>query len=237
MKTERLLYQENNQDLEAFIAYPLKALKEKTPVVILCHAWKGRDDFICEKAKEIANLGWVGFSLDMYGKGVLGNSKEENISLKKPFVENREKLQKRVFKAFEKACSLPYVDREKVAVLGYGFGGMCALDLARCGAKLKRVISVYGHLDSPPRSLVQEIQAKILVLHGSCDPIVPQEELRRFEKEMEASKVDWQVHIYGGAMHAFATPGANIPAAGILYHPKAAERSFLAIQSFLHEIF
>jgi dienelactone hydrolase len=232
--TEAISYQDGSRDLEAFVAYPSV---ERRPLVILCHAWRGKDEFICDKAREVAQWGYVGFALDMYGKGILGKSKDENAALKRPFVEDRDMLQKRVIKAFEVACSLPYVDVSQIAVLGYGFGGICALDLARAGADLKGAISVYGHFDSPPQSLKKQIKAKILILHGYHDKIVPQEELDRFEREMNAAKVDWQAHIYGGTMHAFATPGANDPQSGILYNSTAASRSWIAIYNFLNEIF
>lgn len=234
MHTIKIPYQDQEVDLEAFVAYPSE---EKRPVVILCHAWKGKDDFICEKAKEIAEWGYVGFALDMYGKGVLGKSKEENAALKKPFMENRQLLLNRVVAGFKIACNLPYVDSKYVAILGFGFGGVCALDLARSGADLKGAISVYGHFEPPPNLLMQSIKAKILVLHGYKDPITPQDELRSFELEMNKSRIDWQAHIYGDAMHAFATPGANDPSSGILYNPVAASRAWTAIHNFLDEIF
>lgn len=226
-------YQDNGIELEGFAVYPIE---EKRPVVILCHAWSGRDNFICEKAREIASWGYVGFALDMYGKGVLGKSKEENANLKRPFIEDRHLLQKRVIKAYEAACSLPYADSSRVAVLGFGFGGLCALDLARSGADLKGAVSVYGHFDPPPSSLIKAIKAKILVLHGYNDPVAPQAELIRFEKEMNDSQVDWQAHIYGNTMHAFAAPGANDPESGILYHPVSAARAWTAIHHFLDEV-
>lgn len=234
VQSEVIPYHENNTSLEAFVAYPSK---KKNPLVILCHAWRGRDDFITAKAIEVAKWGYVGFALDMYGKGVLGKSKAENADLKRPFLENREMLQRRVIKAFEVACSLPYVDVTQIAVLGYGFGGVCALDLARSGVDLKGAISIYGHFDPPPLSLIKLIRAKILILHGYNDPVSPQVELCRFENEMNTAKVDWQAYIYGGAMHAFATPGVNDPLSGILYNPTAASRSWLAIYNFLKEIF
>jgi len=173
----------------------------------------------------------------MYGKGVLGKSKEENVALKKPFVENRQLLLDRVVRGFEVACSLPYVDSKRVAILGFGFGGVCALDLARSGADLKGAISVYGHFEPPSDSLMQSVKAKILILHGYKDPISPQSEFKNFEMEMNKSKVDWQAHIYGDAMHAFATPGANDQTSGILYNSVAASRSWTAIHNFLDEIF
>lgn len=227
-------YEDLEAKLEGFVAYPSP---KKQPAIILCHAWKGRDEFICEQAKLMANWGYAGFALDMYGKGVLGKSKEENAAFKKPFIDDRKLLQRRVLKAFEVALHLPYVDPHRIAVLGFGFGGICALDLARSGVDLKGAISVYGHFEPPPAALIKPIQAKILVLHGHDDPVVPPSELSMFEKEMTQAKVDWQAHIYGGAMHAFATPGANDPASGILYHPVAAKRAQLALRNFLDEVF
>lgn len=234
IETANIPYTDNGCSLEAFVAIPSK---KKRPLVILCHAWKGKDDFICEKAKEIARRGYVGFALDMYGKGIIGKSKEENAFLKKPFIEDRHLLQRRVVKAFDVACSLPCVDESQVAVLGFGFGGVCALDLARSGANLKGAISLYGHFDPPPASLIDTIKAKILILHGFNDPIATCEELHRFEIEMNAQNVDWQAHIYGGTMHAFATPGASDPASGILYNPISASRAWHSVESFLEEIF
>jgi dienelactone hydrolase len=227
-------YQDKEVELEGFAAY---SCEEKRPLVILCHAWKGRDDFICEKAMAIAEWGYVGFALDMYGKGVLGKSNAENAVLKKPFVENRQLLLDRVIKGFEVACGLPYADSKQVAILGYGFGGLCALDLARSGADLKGAISVYGHFEPPPNPSLESVKAKILIHHGHKDSISSQNELGNFENEMSRAQIDWQTHTYGEAMHAFATPTANDPGSGILYNPIAAKRSWKAIHNFLDEIF
>ncbi len=227
-------YTDHGTALEGFAAYPSSG---KHPAVILCHAWRGRDPFICEKAESIARWGYVGFALDMYGQGILGSSKEENAALKKPFIDDRKLLQRRVLKAFEIVQSLPYVDPERIAVLGFGFGGICALDLARSGALLQGAISIYGHFSPPPTVLIKPIRAKVLILHGYQDPITPQVELLAFEKEMNTAGVDWQVHTYGSAMHAFANPEANDPSSGILYHPVSAERAWLTVQHFLTEIF
>lgn len=225
-------YQDDATVLEAFVAYPDE---RKRPLVLLCHAWSGRDEFICAKAREMAELGYVGFALDMYGKGILGKSKTENASLKKPFVDNREMLQKRVLRAFEVARHLPYVDPQRIAVLGFGFGGICALDLVRSGADVKGAISVYGHLNPPPASLIKPSHAKLLILHGYQDPIVSQEEIKNFQEEVK--DMDWQMNYYGNAMHAFATPSANDPEFGILYNPVAASRAEKAVHLFLKELF
>lgn len=234
MQTAAILYEDQGAHLEGFAAY---SGSEKRPLVILCHAWKGKDPFICEKTQEIASWGYSGFALDMYGKGILGRTKEENSALKKPFMEDRSLLQKRVVKAFEVACHLPCVDSTRVAVVGFGFGGVCALDLARSGANLKGAVSIYGHFDPPPPFLIQPIQAKILILHGYNDPVTPQDELIRFEKEMNEAKADWQAHVYGNTMHAFANRDANDALSGIVYNPVAAARAWVSVRTFLTEIF
>jgi len=222
-------YHDDHAELEGFAVYPTT---EKRPLVILCHAWKGRDDFICKKALEVASWGYAAFALDMYGKGVLGHSKEQNAALKRPFVENRSLLQKRVLRGYEVATTLPYADPERVVVVGFGFGGVCAFDLARCGVQLQGVVSVYGHFDAPPNS--KAITAKVLVLHGYDDPVASQEELRGFLNEL---KGDWQAHIYGHTMHAFANPEASDPSSGLMYNPISAARAWASAKDFLAEIF
>jgi dienelactone hydrolase len=234
MHSTLIPYHDQETTLEGFVAYPGE--EKKRPLVILCHTWGGRDEFICEKARLLAKLGYVGFALDMYGKGILGKSKAENAALKKPFIHDRRMLQRRVIKGMEAAAELPYTDSRRIAVMGFGFGGICALDLARSGADLRGAVSIYGHFDPPPSELVKAIRAKILVLHGYLDPIVPLDELARFEKEMSRAKVDWQVHLFGNAMHAFATPGVSDTEAGLLYDPLAAKRAWSMAQSFLAEV-
>lgn len=229
-------YQDQDTQLEGFVAYPNQTVS-KRPVVILCHAWRGNDPFICEKAKEIAEWGYIGFALDIYGKGVLGQTKEENVALKKPWMENRIALQRRLLKSYEVASHLPHADPKNIAALGFGFGGMCALDLARSGVPLKGAVSIYGHFDPPPKEYTQPIHAKILILHGAQDTITTREELNRFENQLNVAQVDWQAQIYGGTLHAFATPGVNDPVSGVLYNPISAARAWQASRDFFDEIF
>lgn len=204
--------------------------------MILCHAWRGRDPFVEENSKLIASWGYAAVAIDMYGKGVLGKTKEECAALKKPFMEDRELLQKRALKGFETASSLPYVDPNRIAVLGFGFGGTCALDIGRSGANLKGTISVYGHLASShlPK---KAIRGKVFVLHGYKDPIVTMNEFGIFGKEMDEAKVDWQAHIFGRAKHAFATPSANDDESGIIYDPDSAKAAWELIRNFLTLVF
>lgn len=233
MKTEFIPYNDNGVELEGFSAHPSE---EKRPVVILCHAWAGRDPYIMEKAKLMSEWGYVGFALDMYGKGVLGKTREENAALKLPFIKDRQMLQKRLIKALEVVTALPYADKNRIAVVGFGFGGLCALDFARSGANLKGVISVYGHYESPKNVPLKPILAKVLVLHGYNDPIVTMKELGVFQQEMDNLKVDWQVQLFSNCLHAFTNPSANDAAFGTLYNPLATNRSWISIKNYINEI-
>ncbi len=232
--TNTLVYHDQETTLEAFAAYDPQEIR---PLVLLCHAWSGRDAFISEKAELMAQWGYVGFALDMYGKGIVGKAKEENAALKAPFIHDRKLLLARATKGFEVARDLPYCDKSRIAVLGFGFGGICALDLARSGAPLAGAISIYGHFEPPKNLGHHNIQAKILAFHGYDDPIVPLKELHAFEKEMTDAHVDWQVHTYSNTMHAFANPKANDPQFGTAYHEASASRTWIAIEQFLAEIF
>lgn len=229
MRTTTLIYEEGSTQLEAFVAYPER---ENAPLVLLCHAWRGRDDFICKKAEELAQKGYIGFALDIYGKGILGDSPGKNAALKKPFLEDRRLLQKRLLRGYEKAYELS----QEIVVLGYGFGGLGALDLARCGVPLKGAISVYGHFEPPP-FLTKPIQCKILILHGYRDKVAKVEELHVFERELNEMGVDFQTHLFGQSMHAFMNPKTNMPEKGIAYDKLSAARADQQIDLFLEEIY
>src|SRR5207302_977575 len=151
---------------------------------ILCHAWRGRDDFVCEKAIEFAEEGYAAFALDIYGKGILGNNKEENSALMQPFMKDRALLQRRLHAALKAFQKQTIVDPKRIAAIGFCFGGLCALDFARMGADLKAVISVHGLLGNPDNLISKHIKAKVLALHGYDDPMVPLDQVNNFEKEM-----------------------------------------------------
>jgi len=222
--------------LEAYFAFD-DAITERRPAVLISHAWGGRDDFVAEKANKLAELGYVGFALDMYGKGVLGNSPEQNSKLMQPFMADRGLLQKRIKAALYAVRLLPWVDDSKIAAMGFCFGGLCVLDLARAGADLKGVVSFHGLLGAPDNLVTNSIKAKVLALHGHDDPMGSVEQVLAFEQEMTKASADWQLHTYGHTMHAFTNPKANDPAFGTVYQANADKRSWLAMKNFLAEVF
>ena len=146
MITQYLDYSDGSEVLEAYIAYEETEIQK--PLVLVAHDWSGRREFACRAAEKIANMGYVGFALDMYGKGVFGSDgdTELNTSLMNPLAMNRSVLRDRVRAALVAGRNVPQVDPTKVAAMGYCFGGMCVLELARSGADILGVISIHGIL-------------------------------------------------------------------------------------------
>ncbi len=229
-------YVDGDTVLEAFFAFD-DAIQGQRPAVLVSHPWAGRSEFTANKARELAKLGYVGFALDMYGAGKLGQTDAECSALMRPFVEDRALLQRRILAAFANVKLLPWVDDKKIAAIGFCFGGLCVLDLARSGANVKGVVSFHGLLNAPDNLENSKIAAKILALHGHDDPLVPPEQVAAFEAEMTKAGADWQLHAYGNTVHAFTNPLATDFAAGYKFDENANRRSWQAMENFLTEIF
>lgn len=234
--TNTVAYMDGDAVLEAFFAFD-DALSGRRPAVLINHAWGGRDDFVAEKAKKLAALGYLGFALDIYGKGVLGSGPEENAGLMQPFMSDRAMLQRRIQAALAAVRLMPWVDDARIAAIGFCFGGLCVLDLARTGADIKGVVSFHGLLGAPDNTKGHRIKAKVLALHGNDDPMVPVEHVIAFQQEMTEAGADWQFHSYGNTLHAFTNPVANDPGFGTVYQADADRRSWLSMQNFLEEVF
>lgn len=229
-------YMDGDVQLEAFFAFD-DSVSGRRPAVLINHTWAGRDEFVAEKARKLAGLGYVGFAVDMYGKGILGSGPEENARLMQPLMDDRAMLQRRMQAALYAVKLLPWVDDSKIAAIGFCFGGLCVLDLARTGVDIKGVVSFHGLLGAPGNTQGNAIKAKVLALHGYDDPLAPPEQVLAFEQEMTAAGADWQLHAYGHTMHAFTNPVANNPDSGMVYQPVADRRSWQSMQNFLAELF
>lgn len=234
--TQTVNYRDGETLLEAFIAFD-DAISGYRPAVLIHPTWVGRDDFVTNKAQKIAELGYVGIAIDVYGKGVLGTSPEENATLMQPFMEDRLLLRNRLMAAFRAAKLMPWVDSHTIAAIGFCFGGLCALDLARSGINLKGVVSFHGMLHAPDDIKTHTIKAKILALHGNEDPLAPVADVFTFEQEMTAAHADWQLHTYGNTGHAFTNPALHDKTSGFYYQMDADRRSWQAMQNFLAEVF
>ena len=207
------------------------------PAVMIVHAWAGRSGFECDKALALAGLGYAGFAVDLYGKGVLGASVEENAGLMQPFLDDRSLLQSRLTTALETLKSQPEVDNDRIAAIGYCFGGLCVLDMARIGTDIKGVASFHGLFGAPGNTAGTKIKAKVLALHGHEDPMVPVDAVVALENELTEAGADWQIHVYGNTLHAFTNPEANNPDLGAIYDSSADKRSWQTLLNFLDEVF
>ena len=220
---------------DAYMAWD-DAAGDARPAVLVAHAWGGRSAFEEDKARWLAGLGYVGVAIDVYGKGVRGTSTEENAALMTPLVENRPLLQARLTAALAAAQAQDEVAADRCAAMGFCFGGLCVLDLARIGAAVAGVVSIHG-LFGAPGNTVPSIAAKVLCLHGWDDPMATPDSVLELARELSGAGADWQVHAYGGTMHAFTNPAANDPGFGTVYSERADARAHKAIENFLSELF
>ena len=229
-------YSDGDTVLEGYLAWD-DAADRPRPGVMVSHAWAGRGDLEDGKARALAELGYTGFALNLYGKGVRGTSTEENAALMQPFLDNREMLQQRMRLSLNTMREQAEVDDQNVAAIGFCFGGLCVLDLARTGEDLAGVISFHGLFPPPGNTAGNTIKAKVLALHGWDDPMAPPDQVLALAEELSGQGADWQLHAYGNTMHAFTNPEANDPSFGTVYSPAADARSWAAMKNFLQELF
>lgn len=208
----------------------------RVPVVLVAHTWAGRDSFAEAVARRFAERGFVGFALDNYGEGRLGATPDENRSLMQPLMADRALLHRTMLAGMTAAASEPEVDGARVAVVGFCFGGLAALDLARVCPDLRASVSFHGLL-TPAESCVQlsRIQARVLVLHGWDDPLVRPPSVEAFATEMAGKGADWQVLALGGTVHGFTNPANNSPERGVVYNARSSERAWTACDGLLAE--
>ena len=213
------------------------AQTDPAPGVLIAHTWAGCGPFEREKAAEIAKLGYVALAVDMYGGGVVGNSTEENAKLMSVVLDDRALLQQRMTAALNALKALDAVDAERTAAIGYCFGGLCVLDLARTGAAFQAAVSFHGLLNRPDNIETEAVRSRVLVLHGWDDPMAQPDSVLGLADELTRAGADWQVHAYGGTMHAFTNPVANNSEMGTVYNAQADRRSWNTMRQFLKDSF
>ena len=206
------------------------------PLVLVAHTWKGRTDFEDQKVTALNDLGYAALSIDIYGGGVNGQSVEENRALIEPFVNNRELFRQRLISAVEFGKTLEGIDSSKIALIGFCFGGLAAIELARSGYDLSGCISFHGLLNQSDAPF-KKVNTKLLVLHGDKDPMVSSDQILALQDEMTESEADWQFISYGNTYHAFTNPAANDLEMGTVYNHDSYMRSWTAMSNFLEEIF
>lgn len=233
MREQYIEYRDGETLLEGFLCYD-EAQRGPRPTVLICHAYGGRDEFVERKARRLAWQGYACFALDNYGKGIRGRTPEESSALMKPFMDDRRLLLKRLEAGLSAARNLPFVDAGRIAVIGFCFGGLCALDLARADTEIRGAVSFHGLL-KPSGFTEPAMRAKVLMMHGYDDPLAPPEDVLAIAQEFTAAGADWQLHAYGNTVHAFTNPVAKNRAGGLNYDEAADRRSWHSLVQFLDE--
>ncbi len=237
VRTQEVPYEQGGARLVGYLAYD-GAVTGPRPAVLVVHEWWGLNDYAKRRTRQLAELGYVAFAADIYGDGTVAKDAKEAGALAGRFRGgDRALLRERVRAGLEALLNNPLTDRKRVAAIGYCFGGTAVLELARSGADIAGVVSFHGGLDTPNPATAGTLKAKVLVLHGADDPNVPTAQVNGFEEEMRKAKADWQLIMYGGAVHSFTNPDSGSdPSRGVAYNEKADRRSWEHMKVFFAEI-
>ena len=236
IKTRLVEYEEAGSVMQGLLTWD-SSYTEPRPGVLVAHTIAGRSDFEELRAWQLAELGYVGFAADVYGKGTQTTDIDQNRSMMQALLGDRPQLQQRLQAALAALRKQDEVDESAVAAIGFCFGGLSVLDIARTGEDLAGVVSFHGLLNAPGNTADNSIAAKVLVLHGWDDPLATPDQVVALAAELTAMGADWQLHGYGNTMHAFTNPAAHEPEAGKLFSEDADRRSWAATEDFLAELF
>jgi len=235
MRSQHVSYKDGDVALTGFLAWD-ETRGDPRPGILVVHGGAGLDDHARNRARRIAGFGYVAFACDMYGDGVSGDRQRVMARISE-LRSAPATLSQRAQAGLNELASHPSVDG-RVAAVGYCFGGMTVLELARAGADLAGVVSVHGSLQTPQPAQEGTIRARVLVCHGALDPHVPVTQVTAFIEEMNGAGADWQLITYGNAMHGFThEDAAKYPMPGVAYDARADARSWTAIQAFFDELF
>jgi dienelactone hydrolase len=237
--TKTIEYNDGDTVLEGYVAWDAaKNGVPGVPGVLIVHQWTGLTDYERSRAKQIAELGYVGFALDIYGKGVRPEAMQDAAKESGKYKGDRELYRRRLTLGLDQLKKLTNVDTTRLAAIGYCFGGTGVLELARTGADVDGVVSFHGGLDSTNPEDGKNIQAKILICHGADDPFVPEADIEAMQKEFSDADVDWQMISYSEAVHSFTqTMAGTDKTRGAAYDEKADKRSWKAMKLFFEEVF
>jgi dienelactone hydrolase len=229
LKTQTLEYKHGDAPLEGHLAYDAN-IAGKRPGVLLLHRRDGMTDFTRKHADMIAKIGYVVFAADIFGKNVLPKDIPEMQMETAKYNKDRLLMRARAQAGLDMLRQNFMVDPSRIAVIGYCFGGVVAMELIHTGAPVVGTIIAHGSFRGFTPGAAKNIKGRVLILHGADDPTAPLSELDLAIKELRQTQVDWQLEIYSGADHAFTTP--DTPA-----NERANVRAWTATQKFFAEVF
>lgn len=235
LHTEELEYTVGDDTFTAFLAYD-SSIEGERPGVLVVHEWWGHNDYARSRALQLAELGYTALALDMYGTGKVADHPEDAQRFLEEALANPEQLEARFLAAKQLLEQQAATDADRIAAIGYCFGGTVVLNMARAGVDLDGVASFHGALATETPAEPEMVQAQVLVLHGDADVLVPPDQVEAFKAEMEAAGVDYEFIGYPGVPHSFTNPDATrvgeehgMPLA---YDEEADRRSWEALQQF-----
>jgi dienelactone hydrolase len=235
--TSAVPYEHNGVKLEGYMAYD-DSVQGKRPGVLVVHEWWGLNDYARGRAEQLAAMGYVAFALDMYGAGKVTQHPSQAGEWSKKVRQNIDLWRGRALAGLEVLKRDPNVDQDRIAAIGYCFGGATVQHLAYSGAHIRGVVSFHGSLVPPAEGAAGVVKAKILICHGADDSLVKDDHLIEYLNAMRQSGLDWQMVFYGGARHSFTNPDADKVGMGPLkYSPSADARSWSHMKVFFQEIF
>jgi dienelactone hydrolase len=237
VKSKTVEYRDGEVALQGYFAWD-DAVPGKRPGIIVVHEWWGLNDYAKKRADMIAQLGYVALAVDMYGKGKVTEHPQQAGEWAKQIQANVADWQKRALLGLDILKKDPHVDAQRLAAIGYCFGGATVMEMAYSGADLAGVVSFHGSLPLPTADQMSKIKARILVAQGSEDAFTPPERIAEFQNALDKAKADWIMITYGGAHHSFTVPDADKHGMeNLRYNKNADERSWQAMRQFFRELF
>jgi len=237
VKTRTIEYRQGDTVLEGYLAWD-DAHSARRPGILIVHEWTGINDHIRQRAEMLAKLGYLAFAADIYGKGVRPAAPADAAKTAGVYKNDRTLMRARARAGLEELKKQKLADPQRLAAIGFCFGGTTVLELARDGADLRGFVSFHGGLSTPTPQDAKNIKGKVLALHGADDPFVKADEVSAFQDEMRKAGVDWQFVSYGNAVHSFTNSAAGTDnSKGAAYNEKADRRSWAAMKAFFAEIF
>jgi dienelactone hydrolase len=240
LRTEVIEYRMGDDSFSGYLAWD-DAITARRPGVLVVHEWWGHNPYVRKRAEMLAGLGYTAFALDMYGSGKLADHPDDAKRFMTAVTSDMQAAEARFGRALEVLRQQDTVDAERIAAIGYCFGGGMVLHMARAGMDLDGVASFHGSLGTQSAAQPGRVKARVLVLTGAADPFVPPEQVQAFEQEMEAAGVDFTLVSYPDVKHSFTNPDADsfgkqfdMPLA---YDAKADADSWQRLQVFLKAIF
>jgi dienelactone hydrolase len=237
---EEVSYESGETRLKGYLAYD-SGIEGRRPGVLVVHEWWGQNDYARSRARMLAEMGYAALAVDMYGDGKTADHPDDAAKFSSEVMGNRESGEARFRAALELLKAQPQTDPERIAAIGYCFGGAVVLHMARIGEDLDGVVSFHGNLSSMHTPEPGSVKAKILVCHGAADTFIPQEQIDAFKSEMDAAGADYSFVAYEGAKHSFTNKDADSYnerfGLDVAYDENADRESWAAMTAFFEEIF